>query len=195
MQEALQEMQQYVVRIDQFSRQQADQVHQEIVALLQQQEERFQDQFTRMQEALMRHDQERKQIQLDWAEVQEALSARQKTLTTHVEQQIREVNITFEQRWSDLVRERAVRDERMGGIEQRLESVSTRQQAAHTAGLAYEERIEMQDRRIQVLTGLLQDEREARRSLSEQFIVQQEQVQALRRELEGLRARNVEGNG
>lgn len=194
MQKALQGMQQYVDRIDQDSRQRADQVRQEIVALLQQQEERFQDQFTRAQEALIRHDQERKQMQLDWAEVQEALSARQETLTTHVEQQIREVNIAFEQRWSDLARERAVRDEYMGGIEQRLESVSTRQQAAHTAWLAYEERIEMQDRRIQVLTGLLQDEREARRSLSEQLIAQQEQVQALRGELESLKSRSAEAD-
>ena len=194
MQEALQEMQQHVDRIDQNSRQRTDQMRQEMVALLQQQEERFQHQFTRMQEALIRHDQERKQIQLDWTEVQEALSARQETFTTHVEQQIGEVNITFEQRWSDLARERTVRDERMGEIEQRLESVSTRQQAAHNARLAYEERIEMQDRQIQALTELLQDEREARRSLSEQFIVQKEQVQALHREMDGLRARNVEGN-
>src|SRR6266568_1344091 len=117
-----------------------------------------------------------------------------KRRSRHVEQQIGEVNITFEQRWSDLARERTVRDERMGEIEQRLESVSTRQQAAHNARLAYEERIEMQDRQIQALTELLQDEREARRSLSEQFIVQKEQVQALHREMDGLRARNVEGN-
>ncbi|MFL5592072.1 MAG: hypothetical protein ACJ8DI_31080 [Ktedonobacteraceae bacterium] len=193
-QATMQEMQQHLDRIDQDSRQRADQVRQEIVTLLQQQEERFQHQFNSMQEALIRHDQERKQIQLDWTELQEALSARQETFTTYVEQQIREVNITFEQRWSDLSRERVVRDERMEGIEQRLESVSTRQQAAHNAWLAYQERIEMQDRQIQALTELLQDEQEARRSFSEQFIVQQEQVQTLRRELESLKSQSAEAD-
>jgi len=191
MQEALQEVQQHLKRLDQDFRHQADQMYHDLTARLKQQGERFQDDLGGIEETLAYYDQAHKQMQQDMMDVQQGFLTQRETLMAHIEQQRGEVERVLEQRWSELAHERTAQSERMETIERRLKSMETQDQAKQKTWLAYQERTETQDRQLQTLIMMLHDESAARQSLSEQFILQQEQLQILRRELECLKTQKA----
>ena len=75
----------------------------------------------------------------------------------------------------------------MKNLEQRLASVEMQNRANQQTELAYQERDKEHERQIQQLTALLHTERVARQTLSEQYVLQQERLQALSHEWEAQR--------
>ncbi|MHB8596700.1 MAG: hypothetical protein ACYDER_07810 [Ktedonobacteraceae bacterium] len=113
-----------------------------------------------------------------------------------LEKQFQEVSRTIEQTAHDLTtdiealsrdqaQDVATLTEHLERLTQRMEQVATRAEAVQITALGYQKRADAQDRLIQTLTTSLQEECEARKTLSEQLAAQQEQVQALRREVNG----------
>ncbi len=191
MQEVLHEVQRHLERLDQNFLQQADQMYRELTTHLKQQEERFQDALGRVEETLAQYNLMQKQIRHDVMNTQQGFSALRETLMARIEQQGDEIKRAFEQQRSELVYERTVQNERLETIEHKLESVTTQNQATRKIWLEYQEHAVTQDQQIQTLTRMLHDERTARQSLSEQFTLQQEQLQILRRELECLKTQKA----
>ncbi len=119
------------------------------------------------------------------AQQQEALTTLREALTTLIEQQVREVVTALEQLSRDQAHDVATLTERLEQLVQRIEQVATRAETAQTTVVSYQKRADAQDRLIQTLTTSLQEEREARKALSERLSALQGQVQALRRETDG----------
>ena len=82
---------------------------------------------------------------------------------------------------------RTAQYEYMKNLEQRLASVEMQNRANQQTELAYQERDKEHERQIQQLTALLHTERVARQTLSEQYVLQQERLQALSHEWEAQR--------
>jgi len=125
MQEALQEVQQHLKRLDQDFRHQADQMYHDLTARLKQQGERFQDDLGGIEETLAYYDQAHKQMQQDMMDVQQGFLTQRETLMAHIEQQRGEVERVLEQRWSELAHERTAQSEHMETMERRLKSMET----------------------------------------------------------------------
>src|SRR5258706_15931077 len=151
------------------------------------------DQLTASQQewerALSRQSQEHRsqvdEVRRDLAQQQEALTTLRRDMTTLVEQQVREVLTALEQLSRDQAHDVATLTERLEQLTQRIEQVATQAEAAQITALGYQKRADAQDRLIQTLTASLQEEHEARKTLSEQLATQQGQIQALRREIDG----------
>lgn len=107
------------------------------------------------------------------------------------EQQACEVLTALEQVERDQTQDAAQFHERLEKGEQRIEQIGTRMEAAQITALGWQKRADGQDRLIQTFTTSLQEEREARKTLAEQLAAQQGQVQALRREIDGLKRRKA----
>jgi hypothetical protein len=117
---------------------------------------------------------------------QQDISILRETLMARLDQQGGEMRRAFEQQ-SELVDETTGQNERLEGIEHKLEAVMMQNQADRKAWMEEQDHTAAQDEQIQSLTKMFYDERTARQSLSEQFSRQQEQLQILRREVECLR--------
>lgn len=126
------------------------------------------------------------------------LAALEKRQQMALEKQFQELSRTIEQTGRDLTKdiEALSRDqaqdvatltERLEKMEQRIEQVATQAEAVQITALGAQKRADGQDRLIQTLTTSLQEEREARKTLAEQLVAQQGQVQALRREIDGIK--------
>jgi len=121
------------------------------------------------------------------AQQQEALTTLRRDMTTLVEQQVREILTALEQLARDQAHDVATLTERLEQLTQRIEQVATRAETAQTTAASYQKRADAQDRLIQTLTTSLQEERKARKTLVEQLTAQQGQMQALRREIDGVK--------
>src|SRR6266568_5073286 len=121
------------------------------------------------------------------AQQQEAITTLREALTTLIEQQVREVVTALEQLARDQAHDVATLTESLEQLTQRIEQVATRAETAQTTVASYQKRADAQDRLIQTLTTSLQEEREVRKTLSEQLAAQQGQMQALRREIDGVK--------
>ena len=121
------------------------------------------------------------------AQQQEALTTLRQDMMTLVEQQVREVMKALEQLSRDQAHDVATLTERLEQLTQRIEQVATRAETAQTTVASYQKRADAQDQLIQTLTTSLQEEREARKTLAEQLAAQQGQMQALRREIDGVK--------
>ena len=121
------------------------------------------------------------------AQQQEALTTLRRDMMTFVEQQVREVMTALEQLSRDQMQDVATLTEHLEKIEQRIEQVAMRAETAQTTAASYQKRADAQDRLIQTLTTSLQEEREARKTLTEQLAAQQGQIQALHREIDGVK--------
>jgi hypothetical protein len=97
----------------------------------------------------------------------------------------------FEQQQSELVDETTAQNERLEGIEHKLEAIMMQNQADRKAWMEDQDHTAAQDEQIQILTKMFHDQRTARQSLSEQFALQQEQLQIFRRELECLKTQKA----
>ena len=121
------------------------------------------------------------------AQQQEAITTLREALTTLIEQQVREVVTALEQLARDQAHDVATLTESLEQLTQRIEQVATRAETAQTTVASYQKRADAQDQLIQTLTTSLQEEREARKTFSEQLAAQQGQMQALRREIDGVK--------
>jgi len=137
--------------------------------------------------ALSRQDQEYRdqmgEVRRGLSQQQEALTTLRQDMMTLVEQQVREVMKALEQLSRDQAQDVATLTEHLEKIEQRIEQVATRAETAQTTAASYQKRADAQDRLIQTLT----EEREARKTLSEELATQQGQIQALHREIDGVK--------
>jgi len=122
---------------------------------------------------------------------QMALEKQFQELSRTIEQTARDLTKDIEALSRDQVQDAAQFHERLEKMEQRIEQVATRAEAAQITALGYQKRADGQDRLIQTLTTSLQEEGEARKTLAEQLAAQQGQVQALRREIDGLKRRKA----
>ena len=140
---------------------------------------------------LSRQDQEHRsqvdEVRRALAQQQEALTTLRRDMMTFVEQQVREVMTALEQLSRDQMQDVATLTEHLEKIEQRIEQVAMRAETAQTTAASYQKRADAQDRLIQTLTTSLQEEREARKTLTEQLAAQQGQIQALHREIDGVK--------
>jgi hypothetical protein len=164
-------------------RHQREQLHENLAAISQQHHEQVQDILNLMGETLTRLDQDREQIQHDVATQQHVLVLLREDLTTLIEHQGREVKGALEQYKLEQAQDRSRLHERLEKMDQWRE---------HLAGQKYQQRLDAQDQQIQFLTKVLQEERGGREVLSERLLAQQELVQVLRREIDGLKQRQTE---
>jgi hypothetical protein len=162
----------------------------------QQQNNQAQATLQEAQQALERrateHSSRMDEVRRDLVQQQEALVTLRRDMTTLVEQQGRDVLTTLEQLSNDQARDVADLHARLEQIERRLEQVATQAEAVQITVDSYQKRADGQDRLINTLTRMLQDETEARKTLSEQLAAQQGLLQALRREVEGPKRRKAE---
>lgn len=182
--EAQHEIQRQLNRIDEDTRNRTNQLHQEMTTLLQQQQERLQRIVGEMQEAVH---QGHEQIKHDLTELRQAYATHVEAIALVVAQQKQDVEIILAQHGSDLVGV----SERVGRMEQQADLRVAQDEEAQQQWHTHQERIEAQDQQLQTLIALLQEEREARQALSKQFVVQQEQLQVLRHQIEGIKTPNA----
>ena len=107
------------------------------------------------------------QVRRDLAQQQEALVTLRRDMTAFIEQQIREVLTALEQVERDQAQDAAQLHERLEKIEQRIEQVGIRAEAAQITALGYQKRADGQDQRIVELWNLLQGEIAARQALEQ----------------------------
>jgi chromosome segregation ATPase len=180
-QTAMQEIQQSLARLDQAIQQQTERLAHDFATRLTQQEVQFQAIFADIKEAIAQQEQERKQVQQTVLDNQEHLHVQQQMLQARIEK----VEGIQEQHWSALTHEQFTQYEYMKNMVQRVEALESKRDEWVEA----QERIKDQDKKLQWLTMLLQDERAARQVLAEQSTRQQEQLQALYQELERFKTR------
>ena len=183
--EAQHEIQRQLNKIDEESRNRINHLHQEMATLLQQHEERLQRIVDEMQEYMH---QGHEQIKHDLTELRQAYATHVEAITLVVAQQKQDVEIVLAQHGSELVG----MSERVGRMEQQADLRVVQDEEAQQRWHTYQEQIEAQDQQLQTLIALLQEEREARQALTKQFVVQQEQHQVLRHQLEGIKTPNAE---
>lgn len=141
--------------------------------------------------ALSRQDQEHRdqvgEVRRDLTQQQEALTTFRRDMMTLVEQQVREVMTALEQLSRDQAQDVATLTEHLERLAQRIEQIAMRAETAQTSAASYQKRADAQDRLIETLTTSLEEEREARKTLTEQLAAQQGQIEALRREIDGVK--------
>ncbi len=174
---ALQEAQQNLERLDQNIHHQIEQLAHDFATRLSQQGEHFQSFLAGIKETLAQHDQTQKHVQQALLDMQQRFQTQQETLQARIEK--------IESVQSALSHEQFAQHEYMKNMEQRVVEL----EVMRAGWLATQERIEDQDKKLQWLTMLLQDERAARQVHSEQSTRQQEQLQALANEIERLKTR------
>jgi len=108
------------------------------------------------------------QVRRDLAQQQEALVTLRRDMTTLIEQQVREVLTALGQVERDQARDVAQLNARLEKIEQRIEQVWTRAEAAQITALGYQKRADKQENRLEELWKLLQGEIAARQALEQQ---------------------------
>ena len=108
------------------------------------------------------------QARRDLAQQQEALVTLRRDMTTLVEQQTREVLTALGQVERDQAQDVAQLHERLEKIEQRIEQVGIRAEAAQITALGYQKRADKQENRLEELWKLLQGEIAARQALEQQ---------------------------
>jgi chromosome segregation ATPase len=108
------------------------------------------------------------QVRRDLKEQQEALVTLRRDMTTLVEQQAREVLTALEQVERDQAQDGAQRNARLEKVEQRIEQVGTRVEAAQITALGSQKRADKQESRLEELWKLLQGEITARQALEQQ---------------------------
>jgi hypothetical protein len=178
---ALQEIRQSLARLDQEIHHQTGQLAHDLATRRSQQEAHFQSLLAGIKETLAQHDQARKEVQQALLDNRHSFQMQQDALQARIEQS----EGIQEQRWSALTLEQSTQYEYMKNMAERLEALET----MRNGWVAAQERVEDQDKKLQWLTMLLQDERAARQVLAEQSTRQQEQLQALYQELERFKTR------
>jgi hypothetical protein len=178
---ALRETQLSLERLDQEIHHQTEQLAHDFATRLTQQEAHFQSLLEGIKETLAQHDQEQRQTQQTLLDNHHSFQIQQDISQAHIEK----MEGIQEQRWSAHALEQSAQHEYMKNWGQRLEAL----EATRDGWVAAQERIEDQDKKVQWLTMLLQDERAARQVLAEQSTRQQEQMQTLYQELERFKTR------
>jgi chromosome segregation ATPase len=107
-------------------------------------------------------------VRRDLTQQQEALTALRQDMTTLIEQQVREVLTALEQLARDQAHDVATLTERLETLEQRIEQVAKRAEAAQITVLGYQQHADTQDQVIAELRAQLQEEAQARQRLSTQ---------------------------
>jgi chromosome segregation ATPase len=184
-QQTSQEFQRHLEHLDQNFRQQTGQLSSTFTADLHQQEERIQNIDTELKEMLQHYEQVQQRLQQAMTDLQHELAAHQNACVARLEQQTDKIYQDLEARRAEYVHERATQDHRLTELERRLESMTTQDQAVQQKWRVFEERMQAQEQQIEKLTTTLQEERAVRRSLADQLA-------ALRRKLESLKARKAE---
>lgn len=166
LQEAQEALWRQVERLDQDRQRQEDHVQQMVTVLRLRQDELFAQALLSSEEARAHAEQERQQMQEKLQALEAASSTQQAMLTTFLAQQIPEIHAALAQHAADVAQENRTLNERVERLEQQLSHLA--RQAEGTERHA-QERIESQNRQIQSLTVLLQEESRAREQLSAQM--------------------------
>jgi chromosome segregation ATPase len=183
------QVQQQFAQRDQDQQEQRLDQERTIAALLQKQREQVVLVLTGVQDTLTQQAQKHEQFQQALAMFQQRLQTMQEAWRSSVAQQIGEVKAGLEQCLAELLHEQTQSSKHIQEMTLRLQRVERQSEETSTAWTTDHGHLKTQQLVIEQLTEQLQEEREARKILSEQVAIQQEQFQKLARELADLMER------
>ena len=168
-----------------------ERLQQDLTSASRQQDERTQKAFEEMVGTVKRQHEEH---QHELTEQQKAFAGQQEALTQFVETQMEAIKGSLEQHARKWEQDRATQTERLEKTEQWLGQVVTQGKDTHSIVLEDQKRVLAWERQLKTLTKTTLDEIKERKRLSEYFIIQQKQMQLLRRELDVLKGQKAEHN-
>jgi chromosome segregation ATPase len=188
LQELYAQVERQFVQRDQDQREQRQDLERTFAALLQKLRGHVALVVTVLQDTLPQQAQKYEQFQQALlSELQQSLVTAQEAWRTSVAQQIGEAKAGLEQSLAELMHAQTRSSEHIQEMTLRLQRVEMQSEETSTAWTTDHGRLRTQQQVIKQLTEQLQEERKARKILSEHMATQQEQIQALARELADLR--------